>query len=124
MGVFADWQPIYEAHAVPTFPVRVADGDKKPAVFGYLKVGLGTSRKLVSKFSGEEVTGIRAEASAHHHLGRGHAGRTGLGRCPRPARADAARGPTGSGNWQAWYRHGGEPRRGGGRKRVSSQNGR
>jgi hypothetical protein len=58
MGVFSDWQPIYEAHDVPTFPVRVANGDKKPAISGYLKVGLGTSRKLVSKFSGEDSFGF------------------------------------------------------------------
>ena len=111
MGVFADWQPIYEAHGIPTFPVRVADGDKKPAVSGYLKIGPGTSRKLVSKFSGEDSFGFALKRARITILD--------VDTPDERVLADALdqHGPTplvvrtGSGNWQAWYRHGGEPRR-------------
>lgn len=40
---FATWQPIYAEHGIPTFPVRFVDGDKKPAVASYLKMGLPAS---------------------------------------------------------------------------------
>src|SRR5215207_6565780 len=111
MGVFADWQPIYEAHGVPTFPVRVVDGDKKPAISGYLKIGPGTSRKLVSKFSGEDSFGFALKRARITVLD--------VDTPDERVLADALdqHGPTplvvrtGSGNWQAWDRHGGEPRR-------------
>jgi hypothetical protein len=111
MGVFADWQPVYEAYGVPTFPVRVVDGDKKPAISGYLKVGTGTSRKLVSKFSSADSFGFALKRARITILDVDTPDERVLadaldqhGSTPLVVR-------TGSGNWQAWYRNGGEPRR-------------
>jgi hypothetical protein len=38
-GIFAEWQPRYAGHGIPTYPVRIIGKDKKPAVSNYLKMG-------------------------------------------------------------------------------------
>lgn len=48
MSTFADWQPAYAEHNIPTFPVL--RDVKKPAVTGYLRMGLPASRALVARF--------------------------------------------------------------------------
>ena len=52
-GLFAEWQPRYAALGLATFPVV----GKKPAVRGYLHVGLPTSRRLASKFPKSDAFG-------------------------------------------------------------------
>lgn len=107
MGLFAEWQPRYAEVAVPSFPVV----GKKPAIKGYLNVGLTGSRDLAIKFGEANAFGIplgrskitvldvdtpdeRVLADAMHRFGRS----------PFIVRS-------GSGNWQAWYRNTGEGRR-------------
>jgi hypothetical protein len=48
---FARWQPLYAAHGIATFPVKLQNGGKVPAVIGYLKVGLRGSAELAVKFA-------------------------------------------------------------------------
>jgi hypothetical protein len=58
--VFEVWQPRYAARGIPTFPVRfIVNGDKidkRPAVKGYMKIGLGYSTRLTRNFG--EADGI------------------------------------------------------------------
>lgn len=96
---------------VPTFPVNIAGKEKRPAVRNYMKVGSVASEKLAKQF---------ADASA---FGLGCGRLTGLTildvdckdeRVLADALARHGETPfvvrTGSGNFQAWYRHNGEKR--------------
>src|SRR5688572_1687188 len=47
---FAEWQPRYAEHGIATFPVEIADGNKRSATKGYLKTGLRGSGQLAIKF--------------------------------------------------------------------------
>jgi hypothetical protein len=105
---FREWQADYAAHNIPTFPVGP---DKRPMVRHYSKFGLIGSTKIASKFADATAIGfmcgkrsgitvldvdskeerILADAVSRH------------GNTPIVARS-------GSGNFQAWYRHGGERR--------------
>jgi hypothetical protein len=51
---FSQWAPRYAEHNVATFPVR----DKKPAVSGYLRLGVRASQNLASKFADESAFGF------------------------------------------------------------------
>ena len=109
-GVFAEWQPRYAEHRLPTFPVH---GDsKKPAVTGYLRVGLPSSKQLALKFGEIDAFGIAV----------GSRNRITVLDVDSPderilADAMSRVGPSpfivrsGSGNHHAWYRHNGEQRR-------------
>lgn len=108
-AVFGDAQPVYAEHGIATFPVTEL---KAPAVRGYLKMGLDTSRGLVIKFPDAPAIGfatkrrngvtildidtpdekVLADALNSH------------GHTPLIAR-------TGSGKFHAYYRHNGERRR-------------
>ena len=104
---FADWQPRYAALGIPTFPVR----EKRPAVRGYLKVGLEASRQFARKFPHEPAFGLACRPNRITVLD--------VDAPDERLLADALSefGPTpflvrsGSGNFQAWYRHNGERRR-------------
>lgn len=107
-GLFAQWQPRYAEHGIATFPVR----EKRPVVRGYLKLGAPTSARLTERFSDVDALGftlggrnkitvldidtpdqrILAEALDQY-------GQTPVVVC------------SGSGNYQAWYRHNGERRK-------------
>jgi hypothetical protein len=50
-GTFAEWQPQYAAHGIATFPVAIVDGDKRPAIKGYMRAGLRASEQLAIKFA-------------------------------------------------------------------------
>jgi hypothetical protein len=110
VGIFSKWQPQYASHGIPTFPVEFGDGRKKPAVSGYLRLGLPYSNQLALKFPANDALGfalrrariavldidtpderVRDDAFARHG---------------QPAIAVR----TISGHWQGWYRHNGEPR--------------
>lgn len=110
MGLFAHWQAEYAKRGIATFPVRIEGKDKRPAVKHYLRIGKEASRQFAQKFGGSEAFGfalkpnhitvldvdtqdesVLADAMARH------------GRSPLIVRS-------GSGNFQAWYRHNGEKR--------------
>jgi hypothetical protein len=109
MGLFAEWQPKYAEHRISTFPVR-SDG-KKPAVAGYLRVGSDVSQQLALKFAASDAFGFALKRNRITVLDVDEPSERTL--------ADALdrHGPTpfvvrsGSGNFQAWYRHNGERRR-------------
>lgn len=112
VGVFGTWQQEYAARGLPTFPVIVTEKEKRPAVRNYLRVGSLTSARLAKQFAQCNALGIvcgsqtgitvldvdsndeciLADALERH------------GDTPFVVR-------TGSGNFQAWYRHNGEKRR-------------
>ncbi len=106
-GVFAEWQPRYAERRIATFPVR----DKRPAVRGYLRAGMRASQEFASKFPGEAAFGLACRKNRITVLDVDSPDERLL--------ADALDefGPTpfivrsGSGNFQAWYRHNGERRR-------------
>ena len=106
-GVFQEWQPVYAKHGVATFPVN---DNKIPAVRNYGRIGINASSSLASRFgsaalgfmcgkrSGITVLdvdttdeGVLADSIARH-------GKTPIVAC------------SGSGHFQAWYRHAGERR--------------
>ena len=111
-GVFARWQPRYAEHGIPTFPVSIEGVDKKPAVRGYLKLGIAYSHQLALKFPANDAFGFT--------LGK----RTRITvldiDSPDEHIRDAAFARHGEpvivvrtlqGRWQGWYRHNGERRR-------------
>lgn len=106
MSTFGEWQPRYEEAGIATFPVR----DKKPAVQGYLKAGLRASRQFAGRFAAEEAFGFACKRNNICVLDVDTPSEQTL--CDALAKF----GPTpiivrsGSGNWQAWYRHNGERR--------------
>jgi hypothetical protein len=106
-GAFAEWQPRYAEHGIATFPVH----GKKPAVRGYLRLGLPASSKLTAKFENADAFGFalrpagiavvdvdtpdeRVLVEALDHYG------------PTPIVVRS-----GSGHFQAWYRRQDEGRR-------------
>jgi hypothetical protein len=106
MGLFAEWQPQYASHGIATFPVR----GKKPAVKGYLKLGTQVSEQLALKFANDNAFGFACRCNRIAVLD--------VDTPDERLLADALTlfGPTpiivrsGSGNYQAWYRHNGERR--------------
>jgi hypothetical protein len=61
--VFDIWQPRYAERGIPTFPVAftLCDGkiDKRPAVRGYMKLGLRASTELTRKFVDAAALALR-----------------------------------------------------------------
>ncbi|WP_407122853.1 bifunctional DNA primase/polymerase [Bradyrhizobium sp. STM 3561] len=111
MTRFAEWQPIYARHGLPTFPVRIDGALKKPMAKNYLSAGRPYSDRLAKRFPDANAFGfalgsrtkitvldcdsnderVLADAMARH------------GKSPLIVRS-------GSGNYQAWFRHNGERR--------------
>lgn len=112
MSAFADWQPLYAEHGVATFPVSIVGNRKKPMVTGYLKLGQQVSEQLAMKFPDADalgfalgrrsrVTVLDVDSSDERVLA------DALGRhgdTPIIVRS-------GSGHFQAWYRHNNEGRK-------------
>jgi hypothetical protein len=105
-GLFARWQPRYAEAGIATFPVR----DKRPAVRGYLNASVRASRQFALKFPDEDAFGLACRRSGitvldvdapDEHLLRNALDEFG----PTPIVIRS-----GSGNFQAWYRHNGERR--------------
>lgn len=109
---FAAWQPRYAAHGVATFPVVVADGNKRPAITGYDKIGLPGSYQLAIKFAEARSFGFMAG-------GRNRLTVLDLDDTDPAILKESERlfGPsplvwrTGSGKFAAAFRHNGERRR-------------
>lgn len=106
-GIFAEWQPRYAEAGICTFPVH----DKRPAVKGYLRLGSRTSEQLALKFANDNAFGFACKRSRITVLDVD----TPDERVLADALAEHGQTPiivrSGSGHWQAWYRHDGEARR-------------
>jgi hypothetical protein len=59
VGIFAAWQPQYAELGIATFPVR----EKKPAVKGYLNLGLRASGELRERFKDASAIGLACKRS-------------------------------------------------------------
>ena len=105
---FLDWQADYAAHGIATFPVGP---DKKPMVKHYGRFGLVGSAKIADRFgdagaigfmcgkrSGVTVLDVDTKDERILADAVGRHGKTPIIAC------------SGSGNFQAWYRHAGERR--------------
>jgi hypothetical protein len=105
--VFAEWQPRYAAVGLPTFPVR----GKRPLVRGYLKIGLPASAGLAKTFPNAPAIGVALGKRTNLTVLDVDAPDESLLR-----KAISQFGDTpfvvrsGSGHFQAWYRHNGEAR--------------
>ncbi|MEO6582362.1 MAG: bifunctional DNA primase/polymerase [Sphingomicrobium sp.] len=103
---FSEWQPRYSEHGIPIFPVH----EKRPTVRGYLKAGLQASAQFATKFPTAQAFGLACRRSRIKVLDVDAPDERLL------ADAMSEVGPTpfvvrsGSGNYQAWYRHNGESR--------------
>ena len=111
MGAFADWQPRYAERGIATFPVRIDATGKRPQVKGYLKLGSDQSRQLAMRFPEAEAIGFALGARSRLTV-------LDIDSPDERILADALsrHGSTpviirsGSGHFQAWYRHAGERR--------------
>jgi hypothetical protein len=108
---FAQWQPIYAAHGLSTFPVRIDAGNKKPMVKNYLRAGRRYSDRLAQQFPDAQAFGFALGKRTRITVLDSDSNDEGV-----LANALARHGKTplivrsGSGNYQAWYRHNGEGR--------------
>lgn len=113
MGIFAEYQPRYASHNIPTFPLSFADGEKKPAVTNFARFGLKASAQLPLKFGEADafafmagkrsgVTVIDIDSPDDEDLLREVLAR--YGDTPMITR-------TGSGGFHLYYRHAGEERK-------------
>jgi hypothetical protein len=110
-GTFAAWQPRYAEHGIATFPVRVDERGKRPAVKGYLRLGSKVSEKLALRFPEADALGFVLGRRSRLTI-------VDVDTTDERVLADALdrHGPTpiivrsGSGNFQAWYKHNGETR--------------
>jgi hypothetical protein len=108
-GLFAEYQPQYAERGIATFPVN---DNKVPAVSHYLRMGLPASRQMAAKFGAADALGFACGKRS---------GITVLDvdspdeRLLAEALDDYGPSPfivrSGSGNFQAWYRHNGEGRK-------------
>lgn len=107
-GVFAEWQPRYAEHNVATFPVSAT---KIPSVKNYLRIGLDASNQFALRFADNDAFGFACRRNRITVLDVDTSDERVL------EDGLARHGPTpfivrsGSGNFQAWYRHNGERRR-------------
>jgi len=110
-GVFAAWQPVYAGHGISTFPVSIVGKDKRPAVKGYLKLGADVSEQLAIKFPSHDAIGLACRRNKITVLDVD----TPDERVLADGLARHGQSPfivrSGSGHFQAWYRHNGEGRR-------------
>jgi Bifunctional DNA primase/polymerase, N-terminal len=111
-GIFAAWQPAYAARNIPTFPVLISAETKRPAVRGYLKLGLDYSRQLATRFPANDAFGFAPgrrskitvlDIDSSDERVRDHA----FARHGEPAILVR----TLSGHWHGWFKYAGEGRR-------------
>lgn len=110
-GVFQNAQPLWAAHGIPTFPVRMEGRNKKPAITGYQHIGLPGSAQLVARHGNASMLGFMTNARNRIAVldfdsrdERGFADAlVRHGDTPLKVR-------TASGKWHAYYRHNGELR--------------
>jgi hypothetical protein len=108
---FSQWQPIYAAHGLATFPVRIEGGAKMPMARNYMRAGRPYSNLLAKQFPSAEAFGFALGARTKITVLDSDSNddqilsdaMTRHGKTPLIVRS-------GSGNFQAWYRHNGERR--------------
>lgn len=110
MPVFAEWQPIYAARGIATFPVDAAA--KKPLIRSYARVGLKGSSDLAAKFPGADA--LAFIAGARSRIAVLDIDSTDEAVC-REAIARVGESPvvieTASGKYHVYFKHNGEGRR-------------
>lgn len=106
-GLFAEWQPRYAECGIATFPVR----EKRPAVRGYLKVGMCASGQFALKFPTDDAFGLACRRNRITILDVDAPDERLLADAMSECGASPFVVRSASGNFQAWYRHSGERRR-------------
>lgn len=107
-GLFHQWQPVYAEAGIATYPIGE---DKTPATKGYQKTGLRGSGELRKKFAAADafgfLCGARNKITVFDYDDRDERGF-------RDAMDEMGTSKliirSASGNFQAYYRHGGEKR--------------
>jgi hypothetical protein len=113
-GIFATWQPEYEARGIATFPLR-SDDRKRPAVGNYNRMGLPASRQLALKWGDAE--GLACMAGPRNALtvvdidARGAEGERLLADVQGEIGRSRFIVRTGGGGFHAYFRHRGEGRK-------------
>jgi len=112
MGFFADHAPDYLAHNIPVFPTCGPDG-KKPAIKHYPKIGRNYSAKLVEnpKFADDNIGFMCGPRNRITVLDVDTPDKCVFDRAINECGDTPVKIQTGSGKYQAWYRHGGELRK-------------
>lgn len=106
-GLFAHWQPRYAQRGIATFPVR----DKRPAVRGYLKLGMRASNQLATKFQADDAFGFACRRNGITVLDVDAPDERLLAEAMEEFGESPLVIQSASGNYQAWYRNSGEGRR-------------
>jgi len=117
MSTFSNWQPIYAAHRIATFPVRMVgvDGkvEKKPAIRNYLRIGLRGSTELAKSERFEDASALGFAPGARSGvtiLDVDTTDETVLADALDRHGRTAVVARTASGRFHAWYKHKGERR--------------
>ena len=110
LGTFARFQAEYAAYGIPTFPVTIADGDKRPAIRNYLNLGLLGSKKLADRFLTHDALGFGVRRAGLFVLDVDTDDQRVLDEAQRRHGTTPIITRTGSGHFHAWYRHNGEGR--------------
>lgn len=114
MAAFAEYQSQFAAHRIATFPVRIDESGKVPAISHYDKVGVRASAQLVLKFPDAEAFGFMAGTRSGITVldidARGREGEKLLAR--KEAEYGEARVVvrTGGGGFHGYYKSNHEPR--------------
>jgi hypothetical protein len=111
-GIWGEWQPRYAAASIATFPVNLGT-TKKPAVKGYLKIGLRASAALAAKKQFQSYDAFGFVPGLRHKITVLDIDTTDY-EVLRDAVRRHGETPilirTASGKFHAWYRHSGERR--------------
>ncbi|MCH7832930.1 MAG: bifunctional DNA primase/polymerase [Proteobacteria bacterium] len=112
MGVFADHAPGYLAHGIPVFPTG-GDNGKKALVKNYQHMGVPASRKLLegARFDTANLAFMCGRRNRITVLDVDTPDRTAFDRAVKECGPTPVLIQTGSGKYQAWYRHNGEKRK-------------
>jgi hypothetical protein len=106
-GVFAQWQPVYADHGIATFPVN---DNKVPAVRNYGRIGINASSSLASRFGSGALGFMCGCRSGITVLDVDTADERVLADAIDRHGKTSIVARSGSGHFQAWYRHAGERR--------------
>jgi hypothetical protein len=110
-ATFAHWQPRYAEQGIPIFPVKFADGVKKPAVKGYTRIGSNRSAQLVFKFADAQAFGFMCGPTSKLTIGDVDApGEVALYAALEMWGDTPVIIKTASGKYHCYYRHNGEGR--------------
>jgi hypothetical protein len=109
--LFAVWQPLYHERGIAVFPVRFVDGQKKPAIKRWSRVGLPGSAELAKKFPDADAFGFcPGQRTGLTILDIDTKDETVLADALTRHGETKVIVRTGSGKFHAYYKHNGEPR--------------